>query len=95
MSRYNILACDSNRYKFFIKNFLLLEDKEGQSEISTDNDVGLKNNIESLSNCSIVVSKATAKWTNDQLRNTLENIEFTVKPGRLAAVIGRVGAGKV
>lgn len=43
----------------------------------------------------IVVSHATAKWTDTQTVNTLENINFTVKSGRLAVIIGPVGAGKV
>jgi len=43
----------------------------------------------------IVVSNATAKWTDAQTENSLENINLTVKPGRLVAVIGPVGAGKV
>lgn len=43
----------------------------------------------------IVISNATAKWTSAQMENTLENINLTVKPGRLVAVIGPVGAGKV
>lgn len=43
----------------------------------------------------IVVSHATAKWADAQTVNTLENINFTVKSGRLAVIIGPVGAGKV
>jgi len=43
----------------------------------------------------IVILNATAKWTDDQNSNTLEKINLTVRPGRLLAVIGSVGAGKV
>jgi len=43
----------------------------------------------------LVILNATAKWTDDQNNNTLEKINLTVKPGRLLAVIGSVGAGKV
>ncbi|XP_026807194.1 probable multidrug resistance-associated protein lethal(2)03659 isoform X3 [Rhopalosiphum maidis] len=42
----------------------------------------------------IVVSNITAKWTESQTDNTLENINLTVKHGHLIAIIGPVGAGK-
>jgi len=41
------------------------------------------------------MSNASAKWTDAQIENTLENINLTVTPGRLVAIIGPVGAGKV
>lgn len=43
----------------------------------------------------IIVTGATAKWTAAQTENSLEDINITVTPGRLVAVIGPVGAGKV
>lgn len=43
----------------------------------------------------IVVSNATAKWTNNETVNTIENINLIVKSGGLVAIIGQVGAGKV
>lgn len=54
-----------------------------------------QNDPEQLGILGIVVSNATAKWTDAQTENSLENINLTVKPGRLVAVIGPVGAGKV
>jgi len=42
-----------------------------------------------------VVSNVTARWTDSQTDNTLENINLTVRAGRLVAIIGPVGAGKV
>lgn len=57
------------------------EDLENETEI--DDDYG------------IVVLNTTAKWTDNQNSNTLENINLTVRPGRLIAIIGSVGAGKV
>lgn len=91
----SVLAYDFNQYKFIIKNFLLLEDKDDQLQNTANNDVSIKNNKELLSNYSIVVLKATAKWTNIQLKSTIENINLVIKPGQLVAIIGRVGAGKV
>lgn len=44
---------------------------------------------------SIVILNATAKWENDQNSNTLKKINLSVKPRRLLALIGSVGAGKV
>ncbi|KAE9539572.1 hypothetical protein AGLY_004824 [Aphis glycines] len=65
--------------------------------IINDNDTSSlndQNDPEQLGNLGIVVSNATAKWTDAQTENSLENINLTVKPGRLVAVIGPVGAGK-
>lgn len=56
-------------------------DMENETELDKDN--------------GIVILNATAKWTDDQNSNTLEKINLTVIPGRLLAVIGPVGAGKV
>lgn len=51
--------------------------------------------LEQSSDFSIVISNATAKWTDTQNDNSLENINLIIKPGRLVAIIGHVGAGKV
>lgn len=48
-----------------------------------------------MGNFGIVISNATAKWTDDQNENSLENINLTVGAGRLVAITGPVGAGKV
>lgn len=48
-----------------------------------------------LNEASIKISNASAKWTDDQTENTLNHINLTIEPGRLVAVIGPVGAGKV
>ncbi|KAL5236138.1 hypothetical protein ACI65C_003548 [Semiaphis heraclei] len=47
-----------------------------------------------LNNIGIVLNNATAKWKDAQTENSLENINLTVRPGRLVGVIGPVGAGK-
>lgn len=52
-------------------------------------------NTEHLNNFGIVVSNATAKWKNNQTITAFENINLTVQPDRLVAIIGPVGAGKV
>lgn len=43
----------------------------------------------------IDISNASAKWISSQQDKTLNNINFTVRPGQLVAIIGSVGAGKV
>lgn len=53
------------------------------------------NNITQSYDLGIVISNATAKWTDAQTDNSLENINLNVRPGRLVAVIGPVGSGKV
>lgn len=44
---------------------------------------------------SIVLTNATAKWTDSPTDYSMENINLTVKSGQLVVVIGPVGAGKV
>jgi len=58
-------------------------------------DINNQNNTTEPKNLGIVISNATAKWTNVQTENSLENITLTIRPGRLVAIIGPVGAGKV
>ncbi|XP_015366052.1 PREDICTED: probable multidrug resistance-associated protein lethal(2)03659 [Diuraphis noxia] len=50
--------------------------------------------IDRLGNFGIDVSNASAKWVLNQPDNSLNNINLTVRPGRLVAIIGPVGAGK-
>ncbi|VVC26205.1 Hypothetical protein CINCED_3A020489 [Cinara cedri] len=54
----------------------------------------IRETVAQFKNFAIVFSSATAKWTNGQTENSLENINLTVTPGRLVAIIGPVGAGK-
>ncbi|GLV41664.1 uncharacterized protein CBL_06893 [Carabus blaptoides fortunei] len=42
----------------------------------------------------IVLKHASAKWHGNVADNTLTDINMTVKPGRLTAIVGPVGAGK-
>jgi len=72
-----------------------LLEKSSNGNGVTNNINGNLNDTEQLSNFGIVISNATAKWSDTQTDNTLENINLIVKPGRLAAIIGPVGAGKV
>lgn len=72
----------------------MLEKSSNGIEIPNNNSSN-RNDTEQLSNFGIVVSNATAKWSDTQTDNTLENINLSAKPGRLVAIIGPVGAGKV
>ncbi|KAL1513345.1 hypothetical protein ABEB36_002766 [Hypothenemus hampei] len=54
----------------------------------------LKKTEEIHSNIGIYIREATAKWSNSSTDATLENINVTVTPGTLLAVIGPVGSGK-
>ncbi|KAL5236136.1 hypothetical protein ACI65C_003546 [Semiaphis heraclei] len=71
-----------------------LLEKSSNGNGVTNNINGNLNDTEELSNFGIVISNATAKWSDTQTDNTLDNINLSVKPGRLAAIIGPVGAGK-
>lgn len=66
-----------------------------KDEHFTINNINNQKLIERPNKTGIVVSNASAKWARDQQENSLNNINLTVKPGRLVAIIGPVGAGKV
>jgi len=76
-----------------------VEQNNGQSPIVDDqianNFNDFENKTESVKSHGIVVLNTSAKWTDVQNNNTLENINLTVKSGHLVAVIGPIGAGKV
>lgn len=59
------------------------------------NNISLEKRNEELKNFGVFVSNATAKWARVHNNNSIENINLTVVPGRLVAIIGPVGAGKV
>lgn len=59
------------------------------------NSADKKYNIELLNTFCVDISKASAKWIDNQTSNALENISLTVKSGNLVAIVGTVGAGKV
>jgi len=64
----------------------------------TNNSNDIENNKEydnSLNSHGIVILNTSAKWTDVQTNNTLENINLTINSGSLVAIIGPVGAGKV
>lgn len=84
------------RRYFVPQTFLLLEEKNDQGDDGGGDDAVTKPTVTINSHDSgIQISGATAKWIDGQPDNSLENINLTVKPGQLVAVIGRVGAGKV
>lgn len=74
-----------------IKQSKKIVDDNGQNTIESEK------YLESISpsDVGIVISNVTAKWSDVQSGNSLENINLTVSSGRLAAIIGPVGAGKV
>jgi ABC-type multidrug transport system fused ATPase/permease subunit len=43
----------------------------------------------------VAVLNASAKWSPDLVKDSLSNINFRVPEGKLCAVIGPVGSGKV
>ncbi|KAJ4427649.1 hypothetical protein ANN_25297 [Periplaneta americana] len=75
-----------------LENFLLLE--EIQSDIITRSKKISINN-EQDQKLGITIFNGSAKWTPHSISDTLNNINISVKPGKLCAVIGPVGSGKV
>jgi ATP-binding cassette subfamily C (CFTR/MRP) protein 4 len=53
------------------------------------------NNSEQDQKYGVWVRNGSAKWTPNSIADTLTNISLCVKPGKLCAVIGPVGSGKV
>ncbi|XP_025422003.1 probable multidrug resistance-associated protein lethal(2)03659 isoform X2 [Sipha flava] len=54
----------------------------------------IQNNSQESIELGIIISNATAKWANTQSNFSIQNINLNVKPSKLVAVIGPVGAGK-
>ncbi|XP_025202348.1 probable multidrug resistance-associated protein lethal(2)03659 isoform X2 [Melanaphis sacchari] len=69
------------------------EKSNNHSAVPNNNNIN-QNDTKQLSNFSIVISNATAKWSDAQTENSLDNINLIIRPGQLAAIIGPVGAGK-
>lgn len=44
---------------------------------------------------SIMMKNITASWTENTIANTLHDINVQIEPGKLYAIVGSVGAGKV
>lgn len=93
------------------KSFLLQDEKDKlKSETTSTNGIEMSNtnnknhteiktgndeDIDQSCNFGIDILNASAKWILNQPDNSLNNINLTVRPGRLVAIIGPVGAGKV
>lgn len=82
---------ESNTSKSVITDTKIITRNDGTRK----NTIDTKNNNSNLNSNSVVISAASAKWTDNQIVNTLDNIDLTVKSGNLVAIIGPVGAGKV
>ncbi|CAH1736107.1 unnamed protein product [Aphis gossypii] len=84
-----------NSYSNYDKS---VEHNIGQSPIVDDhianNCNDFENKKESVNSHGINILNTSAKWTEVQNNNTLENINLTVNSGQLVAVIGPIGAGK-
>jgi len=61
----------------------------------TENTTENEENMNRLGSFGIDILNASAKWILNQPDNSLNNINLTVRPERLVAIIGPVGAGKV
>lgn len=59
------------------------------------NNTDSESHTERMNDFGIDIFNAFAKWTYVQTNYSLENINLTLRPGLLAAVIGPVGSGKV
>lgn len=79
--------CDLRMIPLLFQKFLLLDElsKESHLERADSTEPG---------DCYVSINNITAKWDGESEQNTLSNINASVKPGKLLAVIGPVGAGK-
>jgi ATP-binding cassette subfamily C (CFTR/MRP) protein 4 len=53
------------------------------------------NNSEQDQKYGVYIRNGSAKWIPNSITDTLTHIRICVKPGKLCAVIGPVGSGKV
>ncbi|CAH1738397.1 unnamed protein product [Aphis gossypii] len=88
-----------------IEDFLLKEEKNrqpnnfmkataGTNNKTINEKINDENGTEQLSRFGVTFINVSAKWTASQANNTLENIHLIIKPNRLVAIVGQVGAGK-
>lgn len=70
-------------------------DTELNDENPPKNSTNITTKNKNVNDFDIEISRATAKWTDNHITNSLENINLKVNPGRLVAIIGPVGSGKV
>lgn len=75
----------------FFQKFLLYE----ENPCNLTGTVGKADLSSQSKRLGITIKSGTAKWIGSSNENTLTNINLEVVPGRLVAVIGPVGAGKV
>jgi len=66
-------------------------DEKKASNITIDDESA----TEQLKNFGVALLNVSAKWTDSQPNNTLDNINLITDPNRLVAIVGPVGAGKV
>ncbi|CAG9768689.1 unnamed protein product [Ceutorhynchus assimilis] len=85
-----------------IKKFLLYDEVDFDSSATFYNALQSKNDLKGTQNgfskldgpVKISIENASFKWIKSRPENNLENINFEVGAGQLAAVIGPVGSGK-
>lgn len=70
-----------------LTSFLLAEEVQ-------ENAILLEDAVEGIGKESVAVRDASFTWNRAQSDLVLENINFTVKKGQLACIIGKVGSGK-
>ncbi|CAH1738394.1 unnamed protein product, partial [Aphis gossypii] len=70
------------------KNKTIDEEKASNTAIDDESDT------EQLKNFGVALFNVSAKWTDSQPNNTLDNINLITNPNRLVAIVGPVGAGK-
>ena len=85
-----------------IQDFLLLEEL---SESSAENCITHDLSNKTMANGTVSgggtegsfvkMANVCGKWTSDEAGNTIENVTFEAMPGKLTAIIGPVGSGKV
>jgi ATP-binding cassette subfamily C (CFTR/MRP) protein 4 len=75
-----------------LQNFLLLEEMQ---KVYYGNNKANNINHEQDQKLGVTITNGSAKWISDSTEDTLTHISLWVKPGKLCAVIGPVGSGKV
>jgi ABC-type multidrug transport system fused ATPase/permease subunit len=86
---------------FFLAQEVMLEDEAQCTAANINNNTpktisGLGSmKANGTADAGVTIVNASAKWNPDLMRDSLSNITVRVPEGRLCAVIGPVGSGKV
>jgi ABC-type multidrug transport system fused ATPase/permease subunit len=84
-------------FNFQFKAFFMLDEMKLETPVTVmkEKEADLQASVKDKSKRGIFLTNAVAKWSEESHDPTLDNITVNLNPGKLVAIIGPVGSGKV